>query len=123
QLGKRLGGTVGADAKPLDHDRDARLVGAARLRLDRARVDVGRSRAVRADFRNRTVARAIDDALIDPRIGIAVAAQFTFFLSRFVRKRRALLVDVHFLALAGRAIDDGDGLLLGLDARSSRLGG
>jgi hypothetical protein len=33
QLRQRLGGAVRSDAEPLDHDRDARRVGARRLRL------------------------------------------------------------------------------------------
>ena len=122
QLGERLGGAVRADAEPFDDDRDARLIGAARLRLHRARVDVGRARAVGADFRDGTMARGVGDARVEERVGVRLALQFTFFLSRFARWRRALLADGDFLPLAGRAVDDGDGLLLGFDGRRGRLG-
>ena len=117
---ERLGGAVRADAEPLDHDRDARRVGAARLRLHGARIDLGRDARRRSAIFGiapwREVSRGADRSGRRLRLRIRSLATVTFFFSR----GSARLADRDFLTLAGRAVDDRDGLGAGLVAVGER---
>ena len=80
-----------ADAEAVDDDRDARAVRLAG-QLGDAGIDLGRPLAVRSDLRDRAVARRFEHALLGRRAAA-------------LRRR-----DRHLLALAGAAVDDGDGV-------------
>src|SRR6185295_17516651 len=97
---ERFARAGGADAEAADHDRDARSLRLAGDRLDRAGVNLGRAGAVRGDPRQRAVARALEQALID-------AARLVVLVGR-ARQH-------DFLPLAAGAVDDCDGLGTGRD--------
>ena len=126
KLRQRFGGAVRPDAQALDHDRDARLVGAARLRLDRTRVDLGGARAVGRDLRDQAMARGFKQALVDRGVRLALRSWPPRPVWAQARPGRR---HGDFLPLAGRAVDDGDGLragrrrLVAVGKRGRRCGG
>ena len=120
QLGERLGGAVRSDAETLDHDRDARLVGAAGLRLDRARIDFG-GRAPSGAIFGIAPWREVSSRRGSIGTSCLVSALGPGGLGR---RRAARLPDRHLLTLAGRAVDDRDGLRArGLSPSASAVGG
>ena len=87
-----------ADAQPADDDGDARRVGLAGQRLRRLGEGIGRPHAVGGDFGNGAMGRHFEEFLVE-RAGVGRGAASLAGAGM-----------LHFLTLAGLAVDDGDGL-------------
>ena len=98
QFGERIGGAGGADAEPADHDGDARRVFFVWRQLARMRIERRWAYAIRSDLRDRTMPCGFQQFLVE---------------RRFRRSPARIAGNDHLLALAARAIDDGDRLAAG----------